>query len=208
MFEWDPVTARRHAGPRAAFIAWAPVLRSLVLGVGLLCGPSALADNGHRLHYGIGHRPSDTFIKDRDTAIGPDGAELPPGSGTVAAGAKIYTERCAMCHGASGREGPDPVLVGGRGTLASARPLLTIGSYWPYATTLYDYIYRAMPFVAPGSLAPDAVYALCAFLLNANEIIAADAVMDRVSLPAVHMPNRDGFVTDPRPDAGSSVGSR
>jgi len=140
------------------------------------------------------------MINDWDIAIGPAGAELPAGSGSVADGAAIYAQRCAMCHGATGREGPDPVLVGGQGTLTSEKPIRTVGSYWAYATTLYDYIYRAMPFVAPGSLKPGEVYALCAFLLHANGIVALDAVMDRDSLPAVHMPNRDGFPPDPRPD--------
>lgn len=154
--------------------------------------------------YGFGQTPTPASINALDIAIGPHGEELPPGSGTVAAGSVLYAERCAMCHGASGREGPDPILVGGRGTLSDLQPLLTIGSYWAYATTLYDYIARAMPFFAPGSLAPDEIYALCAYLLNANGIIADDAVMDRVSLPAVQMPNRDGFIPDPRPDVGPS----
>jgi S-disulfanyl-L-cysteine oxidoreductase SoxD len=105
-----------------------------------------------------------------------------------------------MCHGARGDEGPDPVLVGGQGSLAGPTPQMTIGSYWPYATTVYDYIYRAMPFTRPGSLPADAVYALTAFLLHANGIITADTVLDRDSLPAVVMPNRHGFVPDPRPD--------
>jgi cytochrome c len=93
-----------------------------------------------------------------------------------------------------------PQLVGGQGTLKSANPVKTIGSYWPYATTLYDYIYRAMPFTAPQSLTPDEVYAVAAWLLFQNGIIAEDARMDANTLPAVRMPNRDGFVPDPRPD--------
>ncbi len=92
------------------------------------------------------------------------------------------------------------MLVGGHGSLATAKPIQTIGSYWPYATTLYDYINRAMPFYTPGSLLPDEVYALCAYLLNANSIIADDAVIDRTSLVAIRMPNRDGFIPDPRPE--------
>ncbi len=168
----------------------------------LLSGVAAAVNGDPVVRYGFGHTPTPESIKALDIAIGPDGKELPPGSGSVADGAKLYAERCAMCHGASGREGPDPILVGGHGSLTGTEPLLTIGSYWAYATTLYDYIARAMPFLAPGSLAPNEIYALCAYLLNANGIIADDAVMDRVSLPAVQMPNRNGFVPDPRPDVG------
>lgn len=177
---------------------WVAVIMSVVADVSIGANDQVLA------RYGIGHSPSKEFINNWDIAIGPDGAELPDGRGTVAEGAIVYGERCAACHGPSGREGPDPILVGGQGTLASAKPLFTVGSYWAYATTLYDYIYRAMPFVTPGSLTPNEVYALCAYLLNANGIIADDALMDRESLPAVHMPNRDGFIPDPRPDVGAS----
>ena len=163
----------------------------------------AMADGHHQLLYGLGQTPNEDLLKGWDIAIGPHGDELPPGRGTVAAGAALYLRQCAMCHGANGHEGPDPVLVGGHGTLASDTPVRTIGSYWPYATTLYDYIYRAMPFLAPASLGADEVYALCAFLLHANGIIGTDAVMDQRTLPAVQMPNRDGFIADPRPDTGA-----
>jgi len=149
---------------------------------------------------GLGSVPHAADIAALDIAIGPRGDELPPGAGSVAEGAAIYAGRCAACHGANGHEGPDMKLVGGQGTLASAAPVLTIGSYWPYATTLFDYIRRAMPFTAPGSLEADDVYALTAFLLHANGIVAADTVLDRARLPTVRMPNRDGFVPDPRPD--------
>lgn len=176
----------------------APVMVLFVL----LSGFATAVDAAPAVHYGFGRTPAAATIKALDIAIGPRGEELPSGRGTVADGATLYAERCAMCHGASGREGPDPILVGGHGTLTSAEPLLTIGSYWAYATTLYDYISRAMPFFAPGSLAPNEIYALCAYLLNANGIIADDAVMDRETLPAVEMPNRNGFIPDPRPDTG------
>jgi len=168
---------------------------------GALAAPGAArvdaADHGR---YGLGHAAPPAHIAAQDIAIAPDGAELPPGRGDARTGAAIYAARCAACHGPSGREGPDPVLVGGQGSLASATPLQTIGSYWPYATTVYDYIHRAMPFTAPGSLSADEVYAVTAFLLHANGIIDADAVLDSDTLPAVVMPNRDGFVPDPRPD--------
>jgi cytochrome c len=129
------------------------------------------------------------------------GAELPPGRGSVAEGAQLYAQQCAACHGATGREGPDPVVVGGQGSLASAQPVQTIGSFWPYATTVFDYIRRAMPFTAPGSLSDDQVYALTAFLLAANGVVPQDAILDRERLAAVRMPNRDGFTPDPRPPA-------
>ena len=174
--------------------------RVLLLIVGLLPLLPVHADDKHALRYGFGTPASAERIAAHDIAIGPRGDELPAGSGSVAEGGAIYAQKCAACHGASGTEGPDPVLVGGRGTLAGDAPLLTVGSYWRYATTLYDYIYRAMPFVAPGSLVPDEVYAISAWLLHANGIIAADAEMNAATLAAVVMPNRDNFVPDPRPD--------
>ncbi|MEM7542978.1 MAG: cytochrome c [Pseudomonadota bacterium] len=156
---------------------------------------------------GLGTSASADFVAQWDIAIGPRGEELPPGQGSAAEGQRLYVQRCAMCHGITGREGPDPVLVGGQGSLTTQRPLLTIGSFWRYATTLYDYIYRAMPFNAPGSLEPDEVYALAAYLLNANGVIDRTTVLDRETLPAIVMPNRDQFYPDPRPDVGAQPGS-
>jgi cytochrome c len=135
--------------------------------------------------------------------VGPDGAGLPPGRGTVRQGAGVYAARCAKCHGRTGMEGPADRLVGGQQTLSSSAPMKTIGSYWPYATTLYDYIYRAMPFDAPQSLTPDEVYAVIAWLLHENAIISDDAMIDTETLPAIRMPNRHGFIPDPRPDVSS-----
>jgi cytochrome c len=132
--------------------------------------------------------------------VAPDGEGLPPGRGTVREGAVIYAAKCAKCHGPSGTEGPRDRLVGGRDTLATSKPIKTVGSYWPYATTLYDYIHRAMPFDAPQSLTPNEVYAVTAWLLHQNGIIDEGAVMDAGTLAAIHMPNRHGFVPDPRPD--------
>ena len=150
---------------------------------------------------GLGHAPDAATLAAADTAIGPRGAELPPGRGSVDEGAALFAAQCAACHGATGREGPDPALVGGQGTLATTKPVLTVGSYWPYATTLFDYIRRAMPFTQPGSLGDDQVYALTAFLLARNGILSQDAVLDRDGLRAVRMPNQDGFFPDPRPGA-------
>jgi cytochrome c len=105
-----------------------------------------------------------------------------------------------MCHGATGTEGPQDRLVGGRNTLATEKPVKTVGSYWPYATTLYDYIQRAMPFNAPQSLSSDEIYSVIAWLLYQNGIVEEGTIIDARTLPAVTMPNRDGFVPDPRPD--------
>ena len=151
-------------------------------------------------NYGVGRRPSADELRAMDSLIGPEGKELPPGKGTAREGATIYAQRCAACHGATGTEGPNDRLVGGQGTLNTDRPVRTVGSYWPYATTVWGYIHRAMPVDSPGSLTPDQVYALTAFLLFKNGIIQETTVMDRESLPKVRMPNRDGFVADPRPD--------
>lgn len=166
----------------------------------LAASGATCADAGDAGRYGLGHAAAPARVAAQDIAIAPDGAALPPGRGEARTGAAVYAARCAACHGACGREGPDPVLVGGQGTLASDAPLQTIGSYWPYATTVFDYVRRAMPFTAPGSLTADEVYAVTAFLLHANGIIGADSVLDRETLPAIVMPNRDGFVPDPRPD--------
>jgi S-disulfanyl-L-cysteine oxidoreductase SoxD len=153
--------------------------------------------------FGIGRPATPTDIAKLDIDIGPDGVGLPPGRGTAADGAPIYAARCAGCHGKTGKEGPNDVLVGR--TTGQAFPFAsdgsipkTIGSYWPYATTLFDYVRRAMPPDAPGSLKDEEVYALVALLLAWNEIIPNDAVMDGASLAKVRMPARDRFVPDPR----------
>ncbi len=150
--------------------------------------------------YGLGRRATDEEIHAWDIDIAPDGRGLPPGHGMVKEGAMVYAEKCAGCHGPTGIEGPNDRLVGGQGTLQTAKPVKTIGSYWPYATTLYDYIRRAMPFDAPQSLTADDIYAVTAWLLHRNGIIGEEAVMDARTLPKVRMPNRQGFLPDPRPD--------
>ena len=153
--------------------------------------------------YGLGHTPAADEIRRWDVSVGPDGAGLPEGSGTAATGREIYTNRCARCHGAKG-EGRDSVpLAGGQGTLKNPKPLRTVGSYWPHATTIWDYVNRAMPFNNPGMLSHDQVYAVTAYVLFLNGIIAENAVMDAHSLPKVQMPNRNGFVADPRPEVTS-----
>lgn len=136
-------------------------------------------------------------IKLWDIDVRPDGQGLPEGSGTVAHGKSVYEQNCSACHGEFGQDGIKDRLVGGRGTLATGKPIKTVGSFWPYATTLFDYIRRAMPYQAPGSLSIDDTYAVTAYVLNLNSIISTTAKIDKNSLPTIKMPNRDGFVPDP-----------
>jgi cytochrome c len=173
----------------------------LLLGLGLLAATGfAHAAEGQ---YGYGRAPTPAEIAGWDIdARGSDGVGLPPGNGTVDKGSAVYADQCAACHGTFGEgEGRFPKLVGGAGTLKADRPELTVGSYWPFAPTLWDYINRAMPMPAPHSLSADDVYALTAYILNMNDVVPDEFVADRDSLPKVKMPNRDGFVwSDPRPD--------
>ncbi len=162
---------------------------------------------------GIGRLATAAEIAAWDIDVGPDGVGLPPGRGTSADGAPIYAARCASCHGKTGKEGPNDVLVGRLPGDAfpfarEARTPKTIGSYWPYATTVFDYIRRAMPPDAPGTLKDDDVYALVAYLLTLNDLVPADAVIDAASLPKVKMPAREHFVPDTRgtPRKGKSGG--
>jgi cytochrome c len=152
--------------------------------------------------HGVG-RPADRAeIAGWDIDVRGDGAGLPAGSGSVAAGKAIYQSKCAACHGAAGEGGMADALVGGAGSLATGKPIRTVGSYWPYAPTLFDYVRRAMPFNAPQSLTPDETYGVVAYVLFLDHIVPRDAVMNARSLARVRMPNRNGFVdTDPRPDA-------
>lgn len=135
-------------------------------------------------------------------SIYPDGRGLPDGSGTASGGRAVYLQKCARCHGERGEGGPGGHLVG-RGPLTGADADKTVGNYWPYATTIFDFTRRAMPMDAPGSLSADETYALTAYLLYMNEIIGADAEMNARSLPAVAMPNRDGFVWIDAPQPGA-----
>jgi mono/diheme cytochrome c family protein len=154
--------------------------------------------------YGVGRPPTAEEVRAWDLTIRPDGQGLPPGRGTAALGKPIYAERCAACHGETGEDPKYSRLVGGHGTLATDKPIRTIGSFWQYAPTLWSYIRRAQPYDNPGSLTPDQVYAVTAYLLHRNGIIGEQDVMDATTLPRVQMPNRDGFVSDPRPDVGQA----
>ncbi len=136
-----------------------------------------------------------------DISIPPSGAGLPSGSGSVKQGEAVYAAKCLVCHGEKGAGKPADALAGGIGSLASRTPVRTVGSYWPYATTLFDYVRRAMPITNPLSLSNDEVYAVSAYLLSLNGIVAADAVMNAQTLPQVRMPNRDGFINDWPPRA-------
>ena len=168
------------------------------------CGLLALLMMGSAMaakRYGLGTLATPEQIAGWDIDVRPDGKGLPPGKGAVFPGEEIYLQQCAVCHGEFGEGvGRYPALVGGEETLASDDPVKTVGSYWPYAPTVFDYIKRTMPFGAAQTLTDSQVYALTAFLLNMHGIVDDDFVADASSLPAVEMPNRHGFVPDDRPD--------
>jgi cytochrome c len=134
-----------------------------------------------------------------DYTILPDGDGLPVGSGTARQGAEVFQQHCVACHGEGGSGGVNDALVGGQGSLASDSPRKTVGSYWPYATTVFDYIRRAMPIQAPGTLTTDEIYSVTAYILFMNGIVAEDAALTADTLPQVTMPNRDGFIWDYKP---------
>ena len=155
---------------------------------------------------GLGRPASAEELKQRDITVLSTGAGLPDGKGTAEQGEAVYRDKCASCHGPNGEGNlpQGPPLVGGIGSLATDNPVRTVGSFWPYATSVWDYIHRAMPLTQPGSLSADDNYAVTAFLLNRNKIIEASEVMNKESLPKVRMPNRDGFIPDARPDVGKN----
>jgi S-disulfanyl-L-cysteine oxidoreductase SoxD len=150
--------------------------------------------------YGIGRAATPAEIAGWNIDIDRDGRNLPPGSGSVSHGEEVFSMQCASCHGTKGEGAVGDRLVGGQGTLATQKPIKTVGSYWPYAPTLFDYIRRAMPQNAPQSLGNDDVYAVSAYILNLNGLLPADATLDAKTLAAIKMPNRGMFVGDPRPD--------
>ena len=153
--------------------------------------------------YGLGQPATPREIAGWDIDVSPSGAGLPPGQGGVHEGEAIFAAKCAACHGPHGEGKPMDRLVGGVGTLRDKKPEKTVGSYWPYATTLFDYVRRAMPLNAPQSLTPDEVYAVSAFVLFLNGILPEDATLDASSLAKIKMPNRHGFVSaEPLPAAG------
>lgn len=145
--------------------------------------------------FGLGHTASHDDIAGWNIDVAPDGTGLPPGRGTVAQGVQIFAEKCATCHGAHGEGKPMDALVGGGGTIGTPKPVKTVGSFWPYATTLFDFIRRAMPFNSPQALTSDEVYSVSAYLLWLNQIVPEDIVLDEQTLPKIIMPSRDRFVS-------------
>ena len=154
--------------------------------------------------YGIGRAATSAEIAAWDIDVEPDGRNLPAGQGTVRHGREVYDAQCASCHGAKGEGGVGDKLAGGMGTLGTDKPVKTVGSYWPYATTLFDYIRRAMPLAAPQSLSTEDVYAVAGYVLYLNGLVPETAAVDGKTLTALKMPNRDGFMVDPRPDVKNS----
>src|SRR3984885_4251745 len=145
-------------------------------------------------HYGIGRTATEAEIAGWNIDIGRDGENLPAGSGSVSHGREVFDQQCAACHGAKGEGGVGDRLVGGQGTLATPNPVRTVGSYWPYASTLFDYIRRAMPQNAPQSLSNEDVYAVSAYILHMNGLLSSEATLDAKTLSAIKMPNRNMFV--------------
>ena len=177
-----------------------PMLGAVMI-AGAMAGP--VMAGGYGTVYGFGQIATPEDIARVDIDAMPDGRGLPPGEGTYEDGKQVYAAKCAACHGADlqGVKGTGgAALIGGRGTIASGKPKKTVESYWPYATTFFDYTKRAMPFQAPGSLSDDEIYAVTAYVLAEGNLIDKGDVMNATTLPKVMMPNRDGFISDPRPD--------
>ncbi len=181
-------------------------MRDIYLGaacLGLALAPlGALAQE--QTHYGFGSPATPSELA-KFVSVQPDGRGLPAGGGDAAKGKEVYASTCAACHGDKLQGNPakgigGDKLLGGRGSLASKAPVKTVESYWPYATTLFDYVKRAMPFNAPGSLSDNDVYSVVAYILSDANIIKPGETMNASTLPKVAMPNRDGFEPDPRPE--------
>src|SRR6476620_885054 len=164
--------------------------------VALACATSAQAQGP----YGIERAATPAEIAGWNIDIDRYGNNLPPGSGSVSHGREVFDQQCAACHGAKGEGGVGDRLVGGKGTLATPNPVQTVGRYWPYAPTLFDYIRRAMPQNAPESLSNDDVYAVSAYILHLNGLLPAGATLNAKTMSAIKMPNQTMFVGDPRPD--------
>ena len=172
----------------------------IALSLGIATAVEAGSNNGHKYDFGTPASAADIAKVDID--VMPDGRGAPPGQGSYAEGKKVYADKCAACHGADMAKpvkgtGAAP-LRGGRDTLTSGKPKKTVESYWPYATTLFDYTKRAMPFNDPGSMTDNEIYAVVAYILAEGNVISKDAVMNAKTLPKVKMPNRDGFIAFPQ----------
>lgn len=172
----------------------------LAAAAALVCA-SGVAATSQAFEFGT--TPTAEEIAAIDIDAMPDGRGLPAGSGTASAGEAVYGEKCVACHGEDlqGVKGTGgAALIGGRGSIGTEKTKKTVESYWPYASTVFDYVRRAMPFNEPGSMSNDEIYAVTAYILHKGDIIGKDDVMDANSLPKVDMPNKDGFISDPRPD--------
>lgn len=198
----EAILGRPATRPRVGFRARAMArrVRGVFVPAALLCLVATTAFAADIAPPKLGRPATPDEIAKADISIPPDGKGLPPGSGSVAQGAQVFAAKCAVCHGANAQGTPNgDRLVGGIGTLASANPVKTVSSYWPYATTLFDYIRRAMPLTSPQSLQNDEDYAVVAYILSIDNIVPKDAVLDAQSLPKVQMPNRNGFINwEPR----------
>ncbi|PHX96381.1 MAG: hypothetical protein CK531_09070 [Gemmatimonadetes bacterium] len=180
--------------------------RALALSFVLITAAACNRADAPPSRFGFGRAATPAEIQTLDIDVGPDGVGLPAGQGTAVSGAPVYAAKCATCHGSAGEGTPIAAALVGRipndsfnyATSTGGDRRKTVGSWWPHATTLYDYIRRAMPFDKPGTLTPDEIYAVTAFLLAKNEIVKDDFVIDVTSLPAVKMPSRDRFVADDR----------
>lgn len=182
--------------PRATILTLALLIATMMV---VALATSAPANAGK---LGLGTKATSKQIKAWDIDVRPDGQGLPNGHGSVADGERIFLVKCALCHGEFGEgSGRWPVLAGGADSLDSENPVKTVGSYWPYLSTAFDYIHRAMPFGDAQSLKPNETYAILAYLLNMNDIVEDDFVLSKKNFTSVKMPNADGFIDDPRPDA-------
>lgn len=176
---------------------------SLVAAAFLLPLVSASQAVANQRPFNLGEVATAEQVAGWDIDVRPDGLGAPIGTGNAFDGEEVYADRCASCHGDFGEAVDNwPVLVGGEGTLATHDPVKTTGSYWPYASTMYDYIYRAMPFGEAQSLTHDETYQIVAYLLYMNDIIDDEFEVSQDNIGTIEMPNRDGFMLpDPRPDA-------
>lgn len=178
---------------------------SLAGAVLVLIGASSIGSAQTPDQFGFGRPATDAEVAAWNIDVDRDGKGLPAGKGSVQQGREIFAAQCASCHGEKGEGGLGDRLVGGQGSLATPKPIKTVGSFWPYAPTLFDYIRRAMPLNAPQSLSNDEVYAVSAYVLSINGLVAETATLDAKTLAEVKMPNRNGFVQDPRPDVHSKT---
>ncbi|MDA1092270.1 MAG: cytochrome c [Acidobacteria bacterium] len=184
----------RHAAPSTACTWLAMTVMAMLSAAIPLEAQQPVVATDHPQTFGLGRAATASEIAALDIDVMPDGTGLPPGAGSASDGARVWARACAGCHGREGEGSTAAPVVGP--DLSDPRP--TVGNYWPYATTLYDYINRAMPRNAPGTLTPDDVYGLVAWILSKNDIISPEAVMNASTLPGVNMPARPRFITDDR----------